>query len=219
MDTEMRGDGRTGQVEGEAHGLLDEAKERGTEIGRQVKNEADHVMGELRVRARDESNEQARRAAGALRGVAQQLGDMAQGTGGQGKVIDLTREGAQQIERFAERLDRDGMDGILRDLQTFARRRPAAFLAAGFGLGMVIGRLVRSSDLGQSNGADQGLRHGGEGHYLSPGVMGQESLAAGSSFDSGTSIGRLPEVEGDRPGNGEILGKAKRADGFEDRTE
>ena len=164
MSTEMQGDGQTA-VEGEGKRLLDEARNRGSEIGRQVKSEADHVMGELRVRARDEGNEQAHRAAGALRGVAQQLGGMAEGTVGQGKVVDLTRQGAQQIERFAERLDRDGMDGLLNDLQSFARRRPGAFLAAGFGLGMVLGRLIRSSDVGQEHEATSGYGMGAAGQY------------------------------------------------------
>ena len=216
MDTETPEDGLTGRVEGEGRGLLDEARDRGTEIGRQVKNEADHVMGELRVRAREESNEQARRAAGALRGVAQQLGEMAEGTNGQNKVVDMTREGAQQIERFAERLDRDGIDGVMRDLQGFARRRPAAFLAAGFGLGMVIGRLVRASDLSQSNGSDRGFRPNGERQYLSPGAAERQNLAAGSDLGPMASPHGSSEGEGE---NGDVLGKARRADGFEDRNQ
>jgi hypothetical protein len=108
------------------------------------------------------------------------------------------------------------VDGILRDLQGFARRRPAAFLAAGFGLGMVVGRLVRSSDLGGSNSSDRGVQPNGDGQYVSTG-MDRPSLAARPDFDPVNSPGRLSEGEGDSIEHGEILGRARRSDGVEDR--
>jgi hypothetical protein len=143
---------------------------------------------------------------------------MAQGTTGQGKVIDLTREGANQVERFAERLDRDGVDGLLRDLQTFARRRPGAFLAAGFGLGMVIGRLVRASDLGQSNDSGRSFRPSAEGYFPTGGSMERDSFALGSEFERGTTPAGSGQGQSD-VGNRSALSEARRTDRVEDWTQ
>ena len=206
MSNEMPGEHSAG-VGGEGRRLIDEALDRGGEIGRQVKSEADHVMGEVRVRAREEGNEQAHRAAGALRGLAQQLGEMAEGTTGQGKVVDLTRQGAQQIERFADRLDREGMDGLLGDLQSFARRRPGAFLAAGFGLGMALGRLVRSADVGQGRGPDWSKESNTTPQYLpdSPAAAWQgprsDNEFSPGRYESGTAMDPPREAEIDQTHN------------------
>jgi hypothetical protein len=181
-DTARRED-RAETVEREGQQLVDRARERGGEIGRQVKYEADHVVSELRTKAHEEANEQTHRAAGALRGVAQQLESMAEETSEQGKVVELARQGAGQIERLAEHLDREGMDGVVNDIKGFARRRPGVFLAAGFGLGMALGRLLRSSDMSQIRAAstedsDDQTRTGRDAPRASAGTEIGQSLQA-----------------------------------------
>ncbi|CAN5881509.1 hypothetical protein BH23ACT5_BH23ACT5_19910 [soil metagenome] len=193
--------GRTGAVEQEGKQLIEEARERGGEVGRQVQHEAGHAVSELRIRARQEADEQTHRAAGALRGVAHQLGSMAETTSEQGKVVDLAQQGAHQIERLAEHLDRDGMDGVVTDIQRFARRRPGLFLAAGFGVGMALGRLVRSSDMGQIRAAatgDTASRTGTESDSSShPGGTGAGTAGAGleTVVDPVSGQRRIPDPD------------------------
>jgi hypothetical protein len=43
--------------------------------------------------------------------------------------------------QFADYLDQHGPDGVLREVQDFARRRPGAFLATALAAGFVVGRL------------------------------------------------------------------------------
>jgi hypothetical protein len=42
---------------------------------------------------------------------------------------------------MADYLDRNGPEGVLREVQDFARRRPGAFLATALAAGFVVGRL------------------------------------------------------------------------------
>jgi len=53
-------------------------------------------------------------------------------------VVSRVADGGRQL---ADYLDQHGPDGVLRDVQDFARRRPGAFLATALAAGFVVGRL------------------------------------------------------------------------------
>ena len=53
-------------------------------------------------------------------------------------VVSRVADGGRQI---ADYLDRNGPEGVLREVQDFARRRPGAFLATALAAGFVVGRL------------------------------------------------------------------------------
>lgn len=146
--------GRMEHAEEEGKDFLEDAKGKAGEVGRQAMTEGRHVMDEMRHLAFDQADAQGRRAAGSLRGVANQLGAMAQATTETGMVVDLARNGADRLEGFADHLEQDGVQGVVADIESFARRRPGLFLAAGFGLGLTLARVVRSSD---SNGVKQAI--------------------------------------------------------------
>lgn len=138
--------GRTDQAKDEGKQLLDEAKEKTGDIRREAMREGRQVIDDVRGRVKEQADEQGRRAASSLRGVAGQLGSMAEASGQDGAVVDLARDGAQKIERLADRLEHDGVQGVIDDVEGFARQRPGLFLAAGFGLGFVLARIVRAGD-------------------------------------------------------------------------
>jgi hypothetical protein len=56
------------------------------------------------------------------------------------------RIGADEIASFATRLEGEGIEGVMRDVGNFARRRPTAFLTVTFGAGLLAGRLVKNMD-------------------------------------------------------------------------
>lgn len=62
-------------------------------------------------------------------------------------MVDLAQNGADRIRSFANHIDDAGIDGIVNDVENFARRRPGVFIAAGMGVGMVLGRVLRSADM------------------------------------------------------------------------
>lgn len=138
---------KTDQMKEEGKQLTDEARARGEKVGRQAKEEVSHVLQDARAKAKDQAEDQTHRAADALRGMADQLASMAGGADERGVLVDMAEDGADRIRRFADQVDEGGFDGIVRDLESFARRRPGMYLAAGLGLGMVAGRLLRAADM------------------------------------------------------------------------
>jgi hypothetical protein len=49
-----------------------------------------------------------------------------------------------RLDQVVERLGNGGFDGMVNDVQRFARRRPALFLVGAAALGLAVGRLIRA---------------------------------------------------------------------------
>lgn len=144
------------QLKDEGRHLTETTKEKGAEIGEQAKREAGHMMDDVKDRTRRQADEQAQRAAGALRGVAGQLSSMADSTHEKGMLVDVARQGADRVERLADQLEQDGVQGVIEDIERFARRRPGMFIAAGVGVGFVLGRIIKAgAEVMQENGQDR----------------------------------------------------------------
>lgn len=170
---------KTEQMKEEGKHLTDEARSRGEQVGQQAKEEMGHVLDDARSKARHQAEDQAHRAAGALRGMADQLNSMADGSDEQGFMVDMAHNGASRIRRFADHVDEAGVDGIVNDVQGFARRRPGAFIAAGLGVGMLMGRFLRATDTDSMREAITG--DGGESMDSEPSSSGIPSESARSS--------------------------------------
>ena len=56
-----------------------------------------------------------------------------------------TGAAANQIEKLANYFERKNLRAMMRDTEDFARRNPAIFLGAAFGLGLVAARFLKSS--------------------------------------------------------------------------
>jgi hypothetical protein len=59
--------------------------------------------------------------------------------------VDVTRDAGQRIDALAERLDARGIQGLMGDVGSFARRRPGTFLLGALATGFVAGRVVRAA--------------------------------------------------------------------------
>lgn len=182
------GQQKTDQMKEEGRQLKDEARSKGEKVGRQAKEEMGNVIGDARSKARDQADDQTHRAAGALRGMADQLNSMASGAGEEGMMVDLAQNGADRIRSFANHIDDSGIDGIVNDVENFARRRPGVFIAAGMGVGMVLGRVLRSADMesikdavspdteeSETTRSDQSDLRPGSGPNRGPGDLGRRS--------------------------------------------
>jgi len=60
-------------------------------------------------------------------------------------VGQYARQASGEVQRFAQRIDERGFDGLVDDLQSFARRRPGAFLLGAAVTGFATGRLLRGA--------------------------------------------------------------------------
>jgi hypothetical protein len=108
---------------------------------------------------RDQGRSQADQLAGAIRRVGDQADALAAGRVDEaGNVADYVRRAGGQVRQVADRLDERGVDGVVDDVQNFARRRPGAFLLGCAAAGFVTGRLLRggAAASGSSNGGTNG---------------------------------------------------------------
>jgi hypothetical protein len=79
-----------------------------------------------------------------LHDTSVQLRKMAESADG-GVLVDLAHNAATRLDGVASRVERDGIDGLLDDVRSYARRRPGTFLVAAGVAGFVVGRLARNA--------------------------------------------------------------------------
>jgi hypothetical protein len=134
----------------------DQAANVTAEAGRQAKDLLYQTRGELTGQA----SQQQQRLAGGLHSVADELQSMASNVDQPGVASDLARHASTKAHTVASWLEDREPAGLLEDIKTFARQRPAMFLLLAAGTGLVAGRLTRglkdSSSGGSSSSDAQG---------------------------------------------------------------
>src|SRR4029079_19197388 len=71
-----------------------------------------------------------------------------------GPVRDYVEEAASKVNQVAQRVQQRGFDGVVQDVERFARRRPGVFLLGAAAAGAVVGRVLRGAKAdSQSNGS------------------------------------------------------------------
>lgn len=179
-----------GQAAGE---VKDTAKQQARRVGDEARVQARRVAGDVRDRIAGQARTENDRLVSGIRQTADHLDEMRgvrQGTPA-ATVVARVADGGRQ---FADYLDRNGPEGLLRDVQDFARRRPGAFLATAVVAGFLVGRLGK--------GVAKASPDAGKPHtdaFVSDTGPGYPS-AAGTDPDytpAGTSAGYAPS-----PGDG-----------------
>jgi len=110
-------------------------------------NQSDGLMDKLRNGAASQLGAQKDRATDtvssvtqAVRQSTQQLRDNQHET-----VAQYVDRAVDQVERFADQLKHKDVNELVRDAQQFARRNPAVFVGAAFGVGVIAARFLKSS--------------------------------------------------------------------------
>lgn len=139
-----------------------DVKDTAAEQARRVAGEAKTQVRSLASDVRDRVGEQARtqndRLVSSIRDTADQL-DQMRGDRSDSPAATVVSRVADSGRQFADYLDRHGPEGVLNEVQDFARRRPGAFLATALVAGFVVGRLGKGvakadGDAGQKPGSD-----------------------------------------------------------------
>jgi hypothetical protein len=127
-----------GHPNGDAGGsaIVEDVKEMGTELIGAVRDGATSFLDEQRHRAAKEIT--------ALGEALRQSARCLDQTGSLG-IGRYAEEAAGEIEQFAERLRARPLNMMADDVEDFARRWPAAFMAAAVGVGFLAGRFLVSS--------------------------------------------------------------------------
>ena len=119
------------------------AKEQAGRVAGEAKAQARNIAGDVRDKVSEQAKTQTDNLVGSIRQTADHLdemrGDRVEGPAA--AVVSRVADGGRQL---ADYLDRNGPDGVLREVQDFARRRPGAFLATALAAGFVVGRLGQS---------------------------------------------------------------------------
>ncbi|WP_338897680.1 hypothetical protein WBG99_20485 [Streptomyces sp. TG1A-60] len=140
------------QAAGEVTGT---AVEQARTVVGEAREQAGTVVRDLRSRVTEETEGQARRAAGTLRQWADDLAGMAENASDDSPARSLMSQAAGGGHRTADYLEKKGVGGLMQDVQGFARRRPGAFLGAAALAGVVVGRLAKAGTAGQSSPPQQ----------------------------------------------------------------
>ena len=129
------------------------------EAGRQGRDLLHQAQGQLEAQAAQGQQ----RLATQLLSLSDELRSMAGASGQGGMAADLASQAAWRVRNAGQWLDDRKPGQVADEMQSFARRRPAVFLALAVGAGLVAGRLTRglkdanSDDSAAAPAATQGL--------------------------------------------------------------
>jgi len=138
-----------------AQDVMGAAREQAAELADEMKTQTRQLLDESKTHFRSQAQIQTDQLASVLRTVSEQVKALAEGRPEDaGAVGDYAREVSHSVSRVASRMDERGFDGVLHDVQRFARRRPGTFLLAAAVAGFGVTRLVK-----QANSSSEGTQH------------------------------------------------------------
>ncbi|MEU9834599.1 hypothetical protein AB0D67_23975 [Streptosporangium sp. NPDC048047] len=127
------------------------AKDQTRTVAHETRYQAQNVVGQLRDRVGEQSRHQSRRAAQGIRQWADDLGAMTEAAKPDSPVTNAVHQVAGTGRRAADYLEQEGLAGVVRDVQSFARRRPGAFLMGAVAAGFLVGRMAKATAASQND--------------------------------------------------------------------
>lgn len=128
------------------------AKEQLGEVAQDASAQVRTVVDDSKARLHDRARSQTDQMASTLRELGDQINALLEGrTADAGPVADYARQAASSVSRFAGDIEQKGFDGIIDDVERFARRRPGAFLLGAAVAGFGVGRILRSASTSQDS--------------------------------------------------------------------
>jgi hypothetical protein len=133
--------GQSAQAAGQAAGeVKDTAKEQVQRVGAEAKTQVRNVASEVRGKVSDQARSQNDKLVGGIRQMADHLDEM-RGDRDESPATQVVSRVAESGRQLAGYLETKGPEGVLREVEDFARRRPGAFLASALVAGFVVARL------------------------------------------------------------------------------
>lgn len=125
---------------------VSEARHVAQDAGTQVRN----LVGELGTGLKEQAESQQQKVAQGLRSISEELRIMVQKSESPGTASNLVEQAAQRTGDVAGWFEARDPGSLLDEMKGFARRRPAAFLLAAAGAGLLAGRMTRGLSGGGS---------------------------------------------------------------------
>jgi VIT1/CCC1 family predicted Fe2+/Mn2+ transporter len=169
--------GQSAQAAGQAAGeVKDTAKEQALRVGSEAKTQVRNVASEVRGKVSDQARTQNDKLVGGIRQMADHLDEM-RGDRQDSPATQIVSRVADSGRQLAGYLESNGPEGVLREVEDFARRRPGAFLATALAAGFVVARLgkgvAKADDLPSSSS--------------SPKPASDSFVSAPESYDTGST--------------------------------
>ena len=139
--TRSEGGASTGAATATAKTLIDQAKETAGQAYEAVTEKAAVKLDEQKATLTDGLST----VADSVRQVGDNLGSATTDSGLAKTAAEYTNTAARKIEDVAGYFETHDVRDMARDLENFARRNPAMFLGAAFGLGFLAARFFKSS--------------------------------------------------------------------------
>jgi TolA-binding protein len=128
---------------GSAKDVAQTAREEARNVAEEASTQVRRVAGDVREQVRQRAQEQHGTMVSKLRQTADELREMS-GARDSSPATNLVANLAERTNRFAEQLESRGPEGVLAEVQDFARRKPGTFLLAAAAAGFVVGRVGKS---------------------------------------------------------------------------
>lgn len=135
-----------GHARSEIEDVTTHAVEEAKSVAETAKSEVRDVVDEARDAVRQQADRQSHVAAEALGRVRDDLQAMARSEAPRDATADYLQRAARSLDGVVERLERDGIEGALSGVRSFAQRSPGSFLLASAGAGFALGRILRNGD-------------------------------------------------------------------------
>jgi hypothetical protein len=198
----------------EASGVAAEAGRQGRDMLRQAQDQLGQQAAQGQQRLADR-----------LLSLSDELSSMADGSS-QGMAADLARQAASRARDTGQWLGDRKPARVVDEVQSFARRRPGAFLALAAGAGLVAGRLTRGMKAASGDdpasaapAAPDAMADPSRRWAQPPGEpANQAGAAAGVGVDAGAAAGALPATGGP-PASGTDRSYAGRSVLADNRTD
>ncbi|MGI5270187.1 hypothetical protein ACQEUU_13625 [Nonomuraea sp. CA-218870] len=219
---------------GQQEGTFQQGKEAAREVAATAREQTGVVAGEareqtrqaveqIREQARAQARHQSERAAQGIRQWADELAAMNDGAKPDSQVAGVVRQVADGGRRAADYLEQNGLAGVVSEVQDFARRKPAVFLAGALAAGFLVGRIAKATSGPQHderrspdpapNAFTGGTYPAGPTPYAEPGSTtytepGPTTYAEPGSapYTAPGSAGSVPYTEPGAPGTGSYGG-------------
>lgn len=132
------------------------AKEQAAKVVEEAGTQAQELLGGLREQLGQQAQTQGRRLAQTIRTLAGELEEMGRHGPAESVTTSLVGRVADGGHQVADRIEERGPQGLLDDVQDFARRRPGMFLAGAALAGLLVGRTGKGVSSAPDNDSDSG---------------------------------------------------------------
>jgi hypothetical protein len=139
------------------------AREGVADVAHEARRQGRLLFDDARDQLRSQADQQATQISHALHQLGGRMDALADGrTEEAGQLGEQLHDLGARTRELADRIEELGVDGVVREVQRFARRRPGAFLLTAAAVGFTAGRLGRSvADAdGETQEADAPRPHG-----------------------------------------------------------